>query len=177
MKKIITVPNKILNKVAKKINKIDDKILRLITEMSETLITQDDPPGTGISAPQVGESIQLFLLKPTLRSPITVYINPKLLDCKDLKTVKKTKRKKKAPLEGCLSVPRIWGSVKRFDRVLLEYSDEFGKQYKKWFDGFESVVIQHEHDHLQGILFTQRVLEQGNNLYEEKGDELVKKEI
>jgi peptide deformylase len=174
--KIITVPNPILGKIAKKINKFDDKLLRLITDMSKTLVAQDDPPGTGISAPQVGESIQLFLLKPTLKSPVTIYINPKLLKCENEKVLK-TKRKRKAPLEGCLSVPKIWGEVKRFDKVYLEYHDETGKLIKKWFKGFESIIIQHEYDHLQGILFTQRVLEQGNSLYEEDGDELVKKEI
>lgn len=171
--KIVTVPNPVLNKIAKNINVIDNQILKIIEEMSRVLVAQDDPPGTGISAPQVGLSIRLFLIKPRTNSRITAVINPEILDLKNVPE-KISTRKKKIPLEGCLSVPRIWGEVKRFDKVLLEYQDEKGKKQKKWFSGFESIIVQHEYDHLDGILFTQRVLEQGRQLYEEQGDELVK---
>jgi len=171
--KIITVPNPILSKIAKNIDTIDSSILKIVEEMGRVLVAQDDPPGTGISAPQVGLSIRLFLIKPKTSSPISVIINPKILELKN-NPEKVTTRKRRIPLEGCLSVPRIWGEVKRYDKVLMEYQNETGKKQKKWFSGFESIIVQHEYDHLDGILFTQRVLEQGRQLYEEQGDELVK---
>lgn len=77
-------------------------------------------------------------------------------------------------LEGCLSVPRIWGPVDRDAEVLVEYLDLNGKKQSKWFSGLKAVIVQHETDHLNGILFTQRVLEQKGRLYEEKNGELEK---
>ena len=77
-------------------------------------------------------------------------------------------------LEGCLSIPRIWGPVTRNTKVLVEYQDLTGEKHTEWFSGFKSVIIQHEMDHLQGVLFTQRVLEQKGKLYQEKDGELEK---
>jgi len=102
---------------------------------------------------------------------------------KSLKTQKtknqtlRTKKKKKVTLEGCLSIPRIWGEVKRPERVLVSWKDENNLTHKQWFDGFEAVVIQHEMDHLKGILFTHHVLEQKQILYREENGELVEFEI
>jgi len=87
---------------------------------------------------------------------------------------KKKTMKKKVKLEGCLSIPRIWGPVKRADRVFLNYQDLTGKKYLKWFSGFEAIIIQHEVDHLKGIVFTQRSIEQKRQLFKEENDELVK---
>jgi peptide deformylase len=75
------------------------------------------------------------------------------------------KEKKGVQLEGCLSLYNIWGVVKRHPGVVLSYQDEHGKKHKKTFDGFLAVIIQHEYDHLQGVLFPKRVLEQKNPLY------------
>ena len=69
-------------------------------------------------------------------------------------------------LEGCLSLVNIWGEVERTDNVLLEYTDETGKRHKKKFSGFVATIIQHEVDHLNGILFPKRVLEQKGTLYQ-----------
>ncbi|MEK7070310.1 MAG: peptide deformylase, partial [Patescibacteria group bacterium] len=73
---------------------------------------------------------------------------------------------------GCLSIPRIWAPVPRSKRVLLEYQNEQGELQQKWFSKLKSIVVQHEVDHLQGVLFTQRVVEQNLPLYEEHGDKL-----
>ncbi len=174
--KIITAPNPILYKVSSEIKKIDQKLINNINEMIDVLEKQNDPPGTGISAPQVGLSIQLFILKPNIKSTPQVFLNPKITEYINIKK-KKSKKQKEIPLEGCLSVPKIWGEVKRFDKVLVEYETLSKEKKKEWFMGLNSTIVQHEIDHLNGILFTQRVLEQGGRLYEEKNGELIKKEI
>ena len=73
-------------------------------------------------------------------------------------------------------MPKIWGEVKRAKKVLLEYQtdDESLEKKQAWFSGFEAVIIQHEVDHLEGILFTQRALAQNQPLYEEKEGKLVR---
>lgn len=83
-------------------------------------------------------------------------------------------KKKKTKLEGCLSIPKIWGSVKRADKVFIEFQDLAGITHKKWFSGFRALIIQHEVDHLKGVLFTQRALEQNSQLFEEKEGKLEK---
>ena len=85
-----------------------------------------------------------------------------------------TTDKKNIKLEGCLSIPHIWGPVTRNTKILLEYQDLTGEKHSEWFSGFTSVIIQHEMDHLQGVLFTQRVLEQKGRLYQEKDGKLEK---
>ena len=74
-------------------------------------------------------------------------------------------------LEGCLSIPKIWGKVKRAKTLTLQYRDEKGTVHKEEFSGFIATIIQHETDHTNGILFTQRVLEQKEKLYETGKDE------
>jgi len=84
----------------------------------------------------------------------------------------KNQKRKKTKLEGCLSIPRFWAAIKRADKVLLEYQTTDGQTQSKWFSDFKAMIIQHEVDHLRGILFTQKALEQNVSLYEEKEGEL-----
>lgn len=148
--------------------------------MEKTLVAQDDPPGVGLAANQVGLNISLFLIKPSEKAKTTVFINPKVLKISDnliereRKSPGKKTKKKKVKLEGCLSIPRIWGPVKRYDRIFIHYQDPDGQEHLKWFTGFEAIIIQHEIDHLNGIVFTQRSLEQKGQLYREENEELVK---
>lgn len=180
MLKILTVPNKLLNHSAKPLNSIDSRIEKFVSQMEKTLIDQKDPPGVGLAANQVGQSLAIFIIKPTSTSKTEIFINPKIIDSvKD--TAKYSNKSKSAKskgsnssLEGCLSVPKIWAPVKRPKKVLVEYQNLTGKKYKKWFGGFKAVIIQHEIDHLQGVLFTQRAVETGTQLYEEHGDKLEK---
>jgi len=164
--KIITAPHKILTTPTSKVKKFDKKLKNLIADMIETLKVQKDPPGVGLSANQVGYPLSLFILWPDQKKKPKVFINPKIL-----KKEGKTKSKKKgAELEGCLSIPKIWGEVQRAKRVLVEWYDEKGKKHKAWFKGLEAIIIQHEIDHLNGVLFTSHVLKQEKPLYKEKGD-------
>jgi len=173
---IVTVPNPILNTIVKPVAQIDDKIRRLVKNMGKTLMAQKDPEGVGLAAPQVGLSLSLFIIKPKKGSKIEAFINPRILKTLDeaRKKPPRTKKKKGVPLEGCLSIPRIWGPIKRAKKILLEYQDLEGTKKTEWFSGFKAVIIAHEIDHLQGILFTQRAIEQKHQLYEEENGELVK---
>ena len=140
--------------------------------MEDCLVSAHDPEGVGLAAPQVGKSLQLFLIRQTPRSPTLVFINPvieKFYDDPNEEKPEDGKEKveesKSIKLEGCLSLYSIWGNVKRHPALLLSYLDESGKMHKKKFSGFIAIIIQHEWDHLQGILFTKRVLEQNRKLY------------
>jgi len=138
--------------------------------MKKTLEETRDPEGVGLAAPQVDLSIRLFLAKPEAGGVTKVFINPKILK-QDKIIIPKSKKTKNKLLEGCLSIPRIWGHIARSNTLTLQYQDETGKQTTEEFDGFISTVIQHELDHLNGVLFTTRVLEQNNTLFKEVRDE------
>jgi len=149
--------------------------------MEHVLNAQDDPPGVGLAANQVGLNLSIFIIRPTEKAKVKVFINPKVIKTSAVEErsgktveVKKKKRKKKVKLEGCLSIPRVWGPIKRAGRVFLKYKDLTGKDCLKWFTGFEAIIIQHEVDHLNGVVFTQRSLEQKKQLYREENKELVK---
>lgn len=176
MLKIVTTPNKILISPNKPVVNFDAKLAKLIKEMDKTLIVQSDPQGVGLAAPQIGENLQLFIIKPTIQAKTQVFINPRIIEAiKGTPRVPKSRRHKtKTPLEGCLSIPRIWGPVKRAKKILLEYQNAKGEKKSDWIGGFRAVIIQHEMDHLQGVLFTERALQQKSSLYEEKEGKLEK---
>lgn len=151
--------------------------------MDDVLNSQVDPQGVGLAAPQVGIGLNLFIMKPTAKSSARAFANPKILKSQipnsKFQTNPKSKIQKKKGghrLEGCLSIPKIWSSVRRAKKILLEYQTVTGERKTGWFSGFEAVIIQHEVDHLNGVLFTQRALEQKSLLYEEKKGKLVKLE-
>lgn len=173
MLKIINAPNNVLSTKAKEVTKIDKVILHLIEEMKQTLNAAKDPEGVGLAAPQVGKSLQLFVIKPTRKSKIQIFINPKIINIKkndQRKSVKKSAKTKSASkkLEGCLSLPNIWGEIERVNEVEVSYLDEKDRKHKKTFKGFTATIIQHEYDHLQGNLFPKKVLEQKGKLYKSK---------
>lgn len=187
MLKIVTTPNPILNKAVKPVKYFDNKLVNLVQEMSKTLIAQKDPEGVGLAAPQVGHDLAFFIIRPVKKAEIEVFVNPQII--KQVTSNKKSKKPasathpsggasagkvKKIKLEGCLSIPRIWGAVKRADKLLLKYQDINGNTKQRWFSSLKAVIIQHEIDHLNGVLFTQRVLEQKKELFEEKDGQLKK---
>lgn len=168
---IVQAPNEVLSAKAKQIvfkdGKLSNETAELIKDMEETLVDQKDPEGIGLAAPQVGKSLQLFIVKYDESSPFDVYINPKLelIPDKPKKKLTKEEEEERDRLEGCLSLKVIWGTVKRNESVHMEWTDEMGKEHKATFRGFYATILQHEYDHLQGILFPRRVLEQKGQLY------------
>ncbi len=171
---IVQAPASVLSNPAKKINNIDASIIRLIHEMTETLEKATDPEGVGLAAPQVGEGVQLFIIKPTPKAKVDVFINPVLTIPDDAKMAdlkeKLENEDDDIKLEGCLSLKDVWGVVERYDKVHLSYLDAHGKMHEKTFDGFFATIVQHEYDHIQGILFPKRVLEQDSRLYKSRKD-------
>ena len=181
---IVQAPEAVLTQVAKLVQKVNAEITSLIREMEESLTRATDPEGVGLAAPQVGKSLRLFIVKEDPEAPLLVFINPEIkstYDAPEKPNEPKPKRKKNGvKLEGCLSLNNIWGVVDRHDSVILAYTDGNGAKHEERFDGFLATIIQHEVDHLNGILFTRRVLEQGNRLYKsvkEKDGETVFEEI
>jgi peptide deformylase len=179
---IVKAPNPVLSQKAKPIAKVDKAVLNLIQEMEQALDAASDPVGVGLAAPQVGKSLDIFVIKPHPKSKLQAFINPEIikldgrgdttgkneagLSSEALAKEEPRKSDGAKKLEGCLSLVNIWGEVERTDNVLLEYTDETGKRHKKKFSGFVATIIQHEVDHLNGILFPKRVLEQKGTLYQ-----------
>lgn len=180
MKPIVHVPNQVLTTPAKPVTKFDGDLTKLVQEMKETLLATVNPKGVGLAATQVGVGLRIFLTRPTERSRIRVFINPEIVKKSDDLTDGIPERKNppsrkasegRGKLEGCLSIPTIWGNVKRSSALTLRYQDESGQVRQEEFTGFLATIIQHETDHLNGILYTQRVLEQKEKLYQAVKDE------
>jgi peptide deformylase len=148
--KIINKENSILHKVAREIKseEIDSPYLNnVINIMKEELAGQSD--GVAIAAPQVAESIRMFVVAPmafhgNTKNFQTVYINPRIL---------KSSKEKDFMLEGCLSVRWLYGEVERSKQVMIESLDEFGVRHVRGASGLMAQIFQHEIDHLDGILF------------------------
>jgi peptide deformylase len=177
-KPLVSIPDPVLTTPAKKITRFDRKLEILVADMTQTLNAARNPRGVGLAAPQIGEPWQVFLIKPTEKSPVRTFINPQILEKTGEKTNPDDGEDKK--LEGCLSIPRIWGKVKRAQKVTLLFQDMQGETHEEIFEGFPAVIIQHETDHLNGTLFTHRVVEQHGVLYEsvkEKNGKEVLEEI
>ncbi len=165
---IVQAPDAVLSSKAQKIDKVDKALLQLIADMKQALLTASDPVGVGLAAPQVGKSIQLFLMKPENDSPISILMNAKVTLLG--KPLQHKSKKGGATLEGCLSIKDIWGTVQRYPRVRVTYMDEKGVTKTQVFSGWPARIIQHEQDHLDGILFPRRVLEQQGTLYKSHKD-------
>ncbi|MBL7159637.1 peptide deformylase [Candidatus Microgenomates bacterium] len=172
MLKIITVPNKILNTPSKPITKIDKRVKKLAKEMITFLKTGADGKslGVGLSTVQIGKPLRLFIAySPQSRHYLT-FINPKII-WQSKKKILGIPERKEFPYEGCLSIPNTWGKVWRHEKIKASYQNLRGIQVTKEFSGFLGTIIQHEYDHLNGILFVQRVLEEKNKLYKIEKDE------
>lgn len=180
---IITVPNPVLTTPSKRIEKIDKKIRLIIARMKRELTQTDHPKGVGLAAPQIGVSLCIFITRPTEKSPIEVFLNPQITwSAKDLGEIERPQSDRQSlgkdkKLEGCLSIKNIWGYLKRPKKVKLRYLDEAGNIAEKEFEGFMATIIQHETDHLNGILFTQRVIAQKEKLYQTEIDENGKEKL
>lgn len=180
MAKIITVPDPILRKISELIEKIDKKTLKIIRDLESTLESSESPKGVGLSGVQIGKPIRVFCTYlPPSGNPshqeekpiIKTYINPEITKTSKEKTIGPDK--KKPILEGCLSIPNIWGPVWRHKWVRLKWQTKEGRWQKAKFQHFESRVIQHELDHLNGILFTDFSLKDNLPLYEYQEEKLV----
>lgn len=156
---VVQAPNPILRTKTKLVKQITPDHLKIFREMIKLTNTFNDPEGVGLASTQIGKNEQFFVAKQTDGS-FKSYINPQILS-----TAKKTK----LLFEGCLSIPNYWGEVQRFPWVRVSYLNEKGEKIVEKLTGFSSHVFQHEFDHLQGILFIDKVLAQKNKLFKVVG--------
>lgn len=166
--KILTTPNSFLRHKAKPVVSYDKKLEKQIADMIVTLKAATDPEGVGLAATQVGLDRRLFIV--ILSGKPEVFINPEITEQSTAMLSEVHPKEKSRWLEGCLSIPRIWGFVDRPYSVEVSYlTPDKGKLVKRHrkFEDAESAYIQHENDHINGILFTDHILKQGGQLYQE----------
>lgn len=148
---IYTYGQPVLRREAEEIDSTYPDLDKLISDMYETL---DKSEGIGLAAPQVGLSIRLVVINlnplaeemPEYKGYVHTFINPYIEEVDDTET--------ETMEEGCLSIPGIHESVKRPTRVHVTYLDENFQPHDEWVDGYLARVMQHEFDHLDGIVFT-----------------------
>ncbi len=154
---IVKKPNPILDNKTEKVTDFGKETQDIIKNLKDTVDAAEDPEGAGLSANQIGVPKQICVVRNFIQDPLnpedqffkeTVMINPKI-------TSKSSE--KEVDWEGCLSVPDTYGKVSRSIQIKVEYQDEEGKPQKIKAQDFFARVIQHEIDHLDGILFTSKV--------------------
>jgi len=140
--------DRVLRQPAKRVAKIDDNIRKLAKEMLQTMYSND---GIGLAAPQVGVNKQLIVIDCELDkpdSPPLVLINPKIT---------RSSKQIGSAEEGCLSIPGVYLDVTRPEAIEVSFKDETGKPRKIKAKDLLARVIQHEMDHLNGVMFVDRV--------------------
>ena len=173
IRKIITIPNPLLRQKSKPVGKIDKKIEKVIADLLETVKNTSEPKGLGLSAVQINQPLRIFVAK--TGKNFGIFINPKIT-FSSKETLKKVLKKEQQFFEGCLSVPRIYGFVNRPYQIKFEWLDEKGKKKSQSFKDRLAICLQHELDHLDGILFIDRLVKQKGKIYElkknQKGEDL-----
>ncbi len=143
----------VLRKKAVAIDQNYDGINTFIADLWETMYNSD---GVGLAAPQVGKSIRVFVIDstamvsddPTIQTFKKAFINPKIIE----KTGDES-----LFIEGCISIPNIREEVSRPPQIRIQYYDENWGFHDDYFDGVPARIIQHEYDHLEGILFVDKI--------------------
>ena len=150
---IVVYGSPLLRKVSEEISPDDPELKTLIDDMFETMYVSD---GVGLAAPQIGKNLRLFVIDgtpmkeddPSLEGFKKAFINPEILN---------EDGDEWAFTEGCLSLPNIREDIYRPETVTIRYFDENFKEYEETYDGIKARIIQHEYDHLDGILFVDKL--------------------
>jgi peptide deformylase len=163
---ILTYPNSFLSKPARKVDNVDGSLQEHIENMAETMYAA---PGVGLAAVQVGLDQRLIVFDAQVEEKKGLYqvlINPAIIE---------SHGEILSEDEGCLSVPDYRSSVKRAQSILVEGVDRDGNPVSIEADGFLSIVLQHEIDHLHGKLFIDRISPLKRNLYKKRIQKKMKK--
>lgn len=169
---IVTYPDPVLSTVAKPVMDFGEPLKELVRDM---LYTMYHAPGIGLAAPQIGKSIRLFVIDVNYDREIIknadgkaeyqysnlepmVFVNPVITGTSGATTYE----------EGCLSVPGVYEEVKRFDSINVKYQDMDGKEHEINANELLSICLQHENDHLDGIVFIERLSNLKKNFYKKK---------
>jgi peptide deformylase len=141
---ILTLPDPILRKKAKPIERVDADLRRLMDDM---LLTMYDAPGIGLAAPQIGILRRLIVMDPAKdeapKTPV-IMVNPEILERSEEMRVHD---------EGCLSIPDFTAEIERPAKTRVSFLDRAGKKQEIALNGIWSTLVQHEIDHLNGVLF------------------------
>ena len=155
---ILKFPNPVLRQKAKKVTEFTPDLQTLITDMMETMY---DAPGVGLAAPQIGQSIRLIVVdisKEEGQQESMVMVNPEIIKGEGSQVDE----------EGCLSVIDLTASVKRKEKITVAYQDVEGNPQELETEGRFAVVLQHEIDHLDGVLFIDHLSTLKRALYKKK---------
>ena len=158
---ILTYPDPRLEQISQTVETFDDELRCFIADLEET--RRAGPGAVGIAAPQVGRNQRIVIVdissKPSKPNHgHLVLINPEITQWEGFAVGR----------EGCLSVPDFTGNVIRAERIVLEARNEWGRQHQYDCEGFEARAIQHEIDHLDGLLFMDRLVSRRNDLFRRK---------
>jgi peptide deformylase len=147
---IVPIPAPVLRRKAKKVTVFDKDLQTLIDDMIETM---REAPGVGLAAPQVDVSLRLIVVEygddedEDVPKKLYVVINPEITSQSE---------EMETGTEACLSIPRIMGDVERHEQIVVKGINRYGKPVKYKFSGWMARIFQHEIDHLEGVLFTDR---------------------
>jgi peptide deformylase len=148
IKPLIILPDPVLRQVSKPLETIDSTVLKLADDMLETMY---DAPGIGLAAIQIGEPLRLLVIDVAKeeegRKP-QVFINPQIVASSDTRSTYE---------EGCLSIPGYYAEVERPAEITVNYIDRDGKQQQLSAEGLLATCLQHEIDHLDGVLFIDHI--------------------
>ena len=148
LRKIITVPNDVLRKKARTVSTFDDELRTLIDDMVDTM---RDAPGVGLAAPQIGILQRIVVIEfgddEDEDAPPKLYavVNPEITRASNEKVM---------GVEGCLSIPGFVGDVERSTSIVVKGQNKNGQNVKYKLNGWVARILQHEIDHLEGVLFT-----------------------
>jgi peptide deformylase len=157
--KIYKYPEPVLRKKTKQITEFDNELTSLAHDMAETMY---DAPGIGLAAPQIGKSVRLVVVDISRDreedQEFMVLVNPEITG----------REGDQLDEEGCLSVPELTAKVKRARKITISYQDLEGNPMELTAEDRFAVVLQHEIDHLNGILFLDHLSSLKRNLYKKK---------
>lgn len=158
---ILVYPDSRLGRVSSPVENIDDELSKFVFDLEETM--RAGPPSVGIAAPQVGRFERIVIIDVSSKPEIPnhgklILINPKII----------LKQGSVVGREGCLSVPDYTGNVMRAEVVTLQALNLVGKTLDYEMEGFEARAIQHEIDHLDGLLFLDRLVSRRSSLFRRK---------
>ena len=163
VQKILLYPHPVLKKMARPVAAIDDEIRQLVDDLIDTM--RAGPGSVGVAAPQIGVSLRVCVVDVSNSKlgrennhGLLVLVNPEIV-ARDGAAVMR---------EGCMSVPDYTGEVERATGITLRYLDGDGVTREIVASGFEAVAIQHELDHLDGILFLDRIVSLKTGLFRRK---------
>ena len=152
VKEILTYPDPRLKTVCTPVAELDDDVQSLIQDLIDTMVAAGH--SVGVAAPQIGDCRRVVVvdvshskLGKENNHGLMVMVNPEILEREGCETMR----------EGCMSVPDFTGNVTRAQNILVQFTDREGRDQAIRADGFEAVAIQHEIDHLDGMLFLDRV--------------------